>query len=288
MTTQHMDVDKVTGAIVSRFAPSPTGRLHLGHVRSAWEGWNLARAAGGRWLVRMEDIDKARCRAAHEVGILEDLAWLGLDWDGPVLRQSERGAAYAAAQVLLRDMGVIYPCVCTRADIAAAGGAPHGSEGPLYPGTCRGLDVPEDGAAWRLDAARAAALVGDLWFEDVRAGPVRGERMPVGSGLMGDFVVARRDAGVAYHLAVVVDDAFQGVTDVVRAEDLRPACHGQRLLQALLGLPAVRYHHHPLLLGADGKRLAKRDAAMTVADMRARGMAPAHVLAAAGAGGAAS
>jgi glutamyl-Q tRNA(Asp) synthetase len=275
--------------MVSRFAPSPTGRLHLGHVLSAWEGWRRARVAGGRWLVRMEDIDRARCGAEHEEGILEDLAWLGLDWDGPVLRQSERGAAYAAAQVLLRDLGVIYPCVCTRADIAAAASAPHRPEGPLYPGTCRGVDVLEDGAAdgaadgvaWRLDAARAAALVGELWFEDVGIGQVR-----VDFGLMGDFVVARRDAGVAYHLAVVLDDAFQGVSDVVRAEDLRLACHGQRLLQALLGLPAVRYHHHELLLGPDGKRLAKRDAAMTVADMRARGMAPADVLAAC-AGGAA-
>lgn len=278
MTTQHMD-----DAIVSRFAPSPTGRLHLGHVRSAWEGWRLARAAGGRWLVRMEDIDKARCRAAHEAGILADLAWLGLDRDEPVLRQSARGEAYAAALARLREMGVIYACVCTRADIAAAGGAPQGPEGPLYPGTCRGRDVPGTDvpgadAAWRLDAARAGAMAGELWFEDVGAG-----RMRVDAARLGDFVVARRDAGVAYHLAVVVDDAFQQVSDVVRGEDLREACHGQRLLQALLGLPAVRYHHHPLLLGPDGKRLAKRDGAMSVAAMRARGMTAAEVLAAAGA-----
>ncbi|WP_416907624.1 MAG: tRNA glutamyl-Q(34) synthetase GluQRS [Polymorphobacter sp.] len=270
----------------TRFAPSPTGRLHLGHVRSAWEGWRLARAAGGQWLMRMEDIDEGRCRPAFEAGIFEDLAWLGLDWDEPVVRQSARRDSYRDALARLRDMGLIYPCVCTRADIAAAVSAPHfgrmGPEGPLYPGTCRGRGVPEggglDGAAWRLDAARAAAMLGDLRFEDARAGEVLVE-----PGLLGDFVVARRDAGVAYHLAVVVDDAHQQVSDVVRGEDLLPACHGQRLLQAALGLPAVRYHHHPLLLGPDGKRLAKRDHSMTVADMRARGLSAAEVLAAAGA-----
>lgn len=273
MTTPDIDVDK---AIVSRFAPSPTGRLHLGHVLSAWSGWAMAWAQGGRWLVRMEDIDAARCRADYEAGILEDLAWLGLDWDGPVLRQSERLPVYAAALERLRVMGVIYPCVCTRADIAAAGGAPHGPEGLLYPGTCRGRDVDAAGAAWRLDAGLAAAMVGELWFDD--GGLVR-----VDAARMGDFVVARKDAGAAYHLAVVVDDAFQGVSDVVRGEDLREACHGQRILQALLGLPGVRYHHHRLVLGRDGMRLAKRDEALTVLAMRARGMAAVDVLAAAGA-----
>lgn len=273
MTTPDIDVDK---AIVSRFAPSPTGRLHLGHVLSAWSGWAMAWAQGGRWLVRMEDIDAARCRADYEAGILEDLAWLGLDWDGPVLRQSERLPVYAAALERLRVMGVIYPCVCTRADIAAAGGAPHGPEGLLYPGTCRGRDVDAAGAAWRLDAGLAAAMVGELWFDD--GGLVR-----VDAARMGDFVVARKDAGAAYHLAVVVDDAFQGVSDVVRGEDLREACHGQRILQALLGLPGVRYHHHRLVLGRDGMRLAKRDEALTVLAMRARGMAAVDVLASAGA-----
>lgn len=275
MTAQHMVGDKL---VRTRFAPSPTGRLHLGHALSALLGWRLARAAGGQWLVRMEDIDEGRCRPVFEAGILEDLAWLGLVPDGPVLRQSERRDAYGAALDRLRALGVIYPCQCTRADLAAAAGAPQGPDGPLYPGTCRDKPAWSEGAAWRLDAARAARLTGPLFFEDAGAG-----RIAVDAGLLGDIVVARRDAGTAYHLAVVIDDAYQGITHVVRGEDLLPACHGQRLLQAALGLPAVRYHHHPLLLGPDGKRLAKRDHSMTVADMRARGLSAAEVLAAAGA-----
>ncbi len=269
MTTQDMD------ETVTRFAPSPTGGLHLGHGFSAMLGWALAHGTGGRWLVRMEDIDTARCRPEYAAGILDDLHWLGLAPDGVVWRQSDRLPDHAAALERLRGLGVIYPCRCTRADIAAAANAPHGPEGPLYPGTCRGRHVPTGGAAWRLDAGRAAALAGPLWFEVATAG-----RVAVAPALLGDFVVARRDAGVAYHLAVVVDDAAQGVSDVVRGEDLLAACHGQRLLQALLGYPAPRYHHHLLLLGPDGKRLAKRDRAATLAGRRAAGATPDEVQAA--------
>jgi glutamyl-Q tRNA(Asp) synthetase len=264
--------------IVTRFAPSPTGHLHLGHAASALYGWRLARAHSGRWLVRMEDLDADRCRPDFEAAILEDLAWLGLIPDGPVLRQSTRAAAHADALAKLRALGVVYPCQCSRADIAAASTAPHdlliGPDGPLYPGTCRRRPASTENAAWRLDTARAAARTGPLAFEDAALGTVA-----VVPDLLGDIVVARRDAGLAYHLAVVVDDAHQRVTDVVRGEDLRPATHPQRLLQALLGLPTPRYHHHGLVWGPDGKRLAKRDAALALATLRARGVTPEQVIA---------
>ncbi len=262
MTTPDMVADF---PLVTRFAPSPTGLLHLGHALSAMLGWRLARAGGGRWLVRMEDIDTARCRPEHEAAILEDLAWLGLAPDGPVWRQSERAEAYGAALDKLRALGLIYACQCTRGDIAAAAAAPHGPEGPLYPGTCRSLGLVE--GAWRIDAARAAAIAGPLFRHD-RTGSTRG----VDPLALGDFVVARRGLGTSYHLAVVVDDAAQGVSLVVRGEDLDEATHAQRLLQAVLGLPAPRYLHHPLLCGADGKRLAKRDASASLAALRAAGM----------------
>lgn len=266
----------------TRFAPSPTGLLHLGHAFSALTGWRMARAAGGRFVLRIEDIDMTRCRPAFEAAIFEDLAWLGLDWDGTVWRQSERRGVYAEALERLQVLGVAYPCFCTRADIAAAGGAPQGPEGPLYPGTCRGL--PPDkvarrtavaAPAWRLDVARAAALAGPLDWQDAAAGVVRAapERL-------GDIVLGRRDIGAAYHLAVVVDDAAQGISDVVRGEDLFEATHVQRLLQALLGFAAPRYHHHALVAGADGRRLAKRDGGSTVAAARQAGADPVALAAA--------
>jgi glutamyl-Q tRNA(Asp) synthetase len=259
----------------TRFAPSPTGLLHLGHAFSALTGWRMARAAGGRFALRIEDIDTTRCRPAFEAAIFEDLAWLGIDWDGPVWRQSERLPVYAGALQRLRDIGVAYPCFCTRADIAAAGGAPQGPEGPLYPGTCRGLSDAEVAAksgtpAWRLDVSKAAVLTGPLHWDDAAAGVV-----PAAPERLGDFVLARRDIGAAYHLAVVVDDAAQGITNVVRGRDLFEATHVQRLLQALLGLPAPRYYHHALVTGADGKRLAKRDGGSTIAAARAAGEDPA-------------
>jgi glutamyl-Q tRNA(Asp) synthetase len=277
MTLPDFAVDNVDNLpFTTRFAPSPTGLLHRGHALSALLGWRLARRSGGRFILRIEDIDATRCRPEFEAAIFEDLAWLGLDWDGPVWRQSERGPVYRAALDRLVAMDVVYPCFCTRADIAAAASAPHGREGPLYPGTCRRL-APEERArrltterpAWRLDVAAALAITGPLQWHDAWAGPQRAD-----PAAQGDFVVARRDIGTAYTLAVVVDDAAQGVTDVVRGRDLFEATHGQRLLQALLGLPTPRYHHHHLVLGADGKRLAKRDQGETLAMLREAGTNP--------------
>lgn len=264
--------------VVARFAPSPTGLLHRGHALSALTGWRLAKAQGGRFLVRIEDIDRARCRPDHEAAIFADLAWLGLDWETPVMRQSERSAAYADALDRLKALGVVYPCRCTRADIAAAVAAPHGPAGPIYPGTCRGRGLGggggAEGLAWRIDVGKALDLTGPLDWHDADAG-----RVAATPALLGDFVVARRDLGTAYALAVVVDDAAQGVTDVVRGRDLFEATHGQRLLQALLGLPAPRYHHHRLLMGPDGKRLAKRDGGETLKALRDAGVTAAAVIA---------
>jgi glutamyl-Q tRNA(Asp) synthetase len=255
----------------TRFAPSPTGLLHLGHAYSAAIGHALARSTGGRWLLRIEDIDTTRCRQEFTEAIHQDLAWLGLSPD-EVLLQSDRRPAHQAALQRLADMGLAYPCFCTRADIAAAAGAPHGAQSP-YPGTCRTLD-PEHAAARaatephaiRLNAAAAAARTGPLhWHE--------GETpIPADPSIAGDIVLARKDIGVGYMLAAVVDDAHQGVTDIVRGRDLLDATPTQRLLQALLGLPAPRYHHHRLLLAPDGRRLAKRDRAETLASLRQSGV----------------
>lgn len=267
-------------SVVTRFAPSPTGRLHLGHAFSAREAWRFARASGGRFLLRIEDIDPGRCREEHVAGIMEDLAWLGLDWDGPVLRQSARLDAYAAALARLRAAGLVYPCFCTRRDIAEAGAAPHGPAGPVYPGTCRGLGAAERAArmeaephAWRLDMAAAVVRAGALLWEDLDAGPV-----PADPAAHGDVVLARKDAPASYHLAVVVDDAAQGVTHVIRGADLRAVTDIHRLLQALLGLPAPAWRHHRLLTDAQGRRLAKRDGAPTLMAMRAAGARAADVL----------
>lgn len=277
MTLPDFAVDNVDKLpLTTRFAPSPTGLLHRGHALSALLAWWLARRSGGRFILRIEDIDTTRCRPAFEAAIFEDLAWLGLDWDGPVWRQSERGPVYAAALDRLVALGVAYPCFCSRADIAAAASAPHGPEGPLYPGTCRHR-APRERArrlaterpAWRLDVAAALAITGPLDWRDAWAGPQQAD--PAAGG---DFVIARRDIGTAYALAVVVDDAARGVTDVVRGVDLFEATHGQRLLQALLGLPTPRYHHHPLVLGSDGKRLAKRDGGETLRAVREAGTDP--------------
>lgn len=278
MTIPDFVVDNVDNSpLTTRFAPSPTGLLHRGHAFSALLAWRLARQSGGRFILRIEDIDTSRCRPEFEAAILADLAWLGLEWDGPVWRQSERGPVYQAALDRLVAMGVAYPCFCTRADIAAAASAPHGPDGPVYPGTCRNL-APEqrarrlatEQAAWRLDVAAGLAITGPLTWHDRWAGLQQAD--PVG-----DFVIARRDIGTAYALAVVVDDAAQGVTDVVRGLDLFGATHGQRLLQALLGLPEPRYHHHPLVVDADGKRLAKRDRGETLQAVRDAGTDPAQL-----------
>lgn len=261
--------------IVTRFAPSPTGLLHRGHALSALTGWRLAQGKAGRFLVRIEDIDTARCRPQFEAAIFADLAWLGIGWETPVLRQSERGAAYSAALDRLKALGVVYACRCSRADIAAAATAPHGPAAAVYPGTCRQRAVTAtDRVAWRIDVAKALALTGPLDWHDAGAG-----RIVANPATAGDFVVARRDLGVAYALAVVVDDAAQGITDVVRGADLFEATHGQRLLQTLLGLPAPRYHHHRLVTGPDGKRLAKRDGGETLGNLRAAGVTTAQLIA---------
>ncbi len=292
--------------IVTRFAPSPTGRLHLGHAYSALIAHRFARESGGAFLLRIEDIDPGRTREEHVAGIQEDLAWLGIGWDGRVVRQSERLHLYRAALGRLKERGLVYPCFCTRAAIAAeiarSAAAPHGPDGAVYPGTCRpahftsshpgesrdpvpsvvlGPGFRRDGSdsvrphAWRLDVEAALNHLfpgprrGTLHWIDAAAGEVLAE-----PERFGDVVLARKDAPTSYHLAVTVDDAAQGVTDVVRGRDLLPATDIHRLLQALLDLPVPRYHHHPLLAGPDGQRLAKRNGAPTIADLRAAGADP--------------
>jgi glutamyl-Q tRNA(Asp) synthetase len=267
-------------SVVTRFAPSPTGRLHLGTAHSALVGWHAARRAHGRFILRIEDIDQSRCREEFVAGILEDLAWLGLDWDGAVRRQSAHFDDYRAALARLEAMGLIYPCFCSRAEIAAATTAPHGPAGAIYPGTCRRLSAAEratrlakgDSYALRLDTARALEATGPLTWCDLRAGDVVADPLA-----HGDIVLARKDTPTSYHLAVTVDDALQGVTLVTRGEDLFSATAVHRLLQALLGLPTPRYLHHRLLTDAAGRRLAKRDAALTLAALRASGKTPAEV-----------
>ena len=264
---------------VTRFAPSPTGRLHLGHAYSALLAHDFARERGGALLLRIEDIDPGRTRPEHVDGILEDLIWLGLSWDGEIVYQSERLDHHAAALERLKEGGLVYPCFCTRAaiaaEIAASAAAPHGPDGPVYPGTCRrlSLEAREQRAAaephaWRLDVAGAAAETGPLYWEDGDT------EVPAEPQAFGDVVLARKDAPVSYHLAVTLDDAAQGVTDVVRGRDLYAATDVHRLLQALLGLPVPHYHHHPLLADAGGRRLAKRHGAPTLADLRAGGADP--------------
>ncbi|WP_270938495.1 tRNA glutamyl-Q(34) synthetase GluQRS [Falsiroseomonas oryzae] len=275
--------------LVTRFAPSPTGFLHLGHAHSALAGWRRARAAGGRFLLRLEDIDPGRCRPDFADAIQEDLAWLGLDWDGPVRVQSAHLAEYRAALEALTAQGLLYPCFCTRAEIArevaAAASAPHGPDGPLYPGICRRLSDDERQArlaageahALRLDMARALARVPPLSFAEEGEG-----RIGCDPARFGDAVLARKDAPASYHLCVTHDDALQGVTLVTRGVDLKPATDLHRLLQALMGWPEPAYAHHPLLTDAAGRRLAKRDRAATLRDLRASGASPAAVRAMAG------
>jgi glutamyl-Q tRNA(Asp) synthetase len=267
--------------IVTRFAPSPTGYLHLGHAYSALYAWRAARENGGKFLLRIEDIDTTRCKPEFTDAILEDLAWLGLDWDGAVRKQSEHFADYKAALDKLDAAGVIYPCFCTRAGIAAeiarAGGAPQGEEGPLYPGTCRKITTEERlsriaaGAdfALRLDVAKASAVAGPLAWDEDEHGVVKAE-----PERLGDVVLARKDVPTSYHLAVTVDDALQGVTLVTRGADLFTATHIHRLLQALLDLPTPHYRHHKLLTDAQGKRFAKRDKALTLRSLREAGRTP--------------
>lgn len=273
-------------SIVTRFAPSPTGELHLGSAYSARIAWQRARDAGGTFLVRIEDTDIRRCRREYETAILEDLRWLGLDWDGEVRRQSDHFADYGKVLDLLDARGLIYPCFCTRADIAreiaAAASAPHGPDGPLYPGTCRSLSNEErrrriaagHELCMRLDAVRAAEQAGPYSFVDETRGRIEGQPL-----LMGDFVIARKDTPTSYHLAVTVDDHLQGVTLVTRGEDLLPSTHVHGLLQKLLGYAAPQYAHHRLLTDADGRRFAKRDKDLTIRALRDAGKTPDDVFA---------
>jgi glutamyl-Q tRNA(Asp) synthetase len=274
-------------SVVTRFAPSPTGRLHLGHAFAALQAYDAARVAEGRFLLRIEDIDQTRARPEFEAGIYEDLAWLGLSWEAPVLRQSERLSAYRAALETLAAQDLIYRCFKTRQEVMdEIGRAPHGPE--VYGGVYRGeaLDKGEEAHrlargeafAWRLSLARSRDALGGfegLAFREEGRGP-DGEQgwIRADPELAGDVILARKDVGVAYHLAVVLDDAHQGVTHVIRGHDLFAAAHIQRLLQALLGLPTPTYRHHRLLLGPDGKRLAKRNGGETLSDLRAAGVTP--------------
>jgi glutamyl-Q tRNA(Asp) synthetase len=263
---------------ITRFAPSPTGYLHLGHAFSAFNAWTRARASGGRFLLRLEDIDPARCRPEYAAAIQEDLAWLGLDWDGPIRFQSEHLDEYQHSIDTLSEQGLVYPCFCTRADItreiAASAAAPHGPDGaPLYPGTCRRLSP----------AARAARIAaGDpfaLRLNMTEANRANLHYCEAGEGRIschperfGDVVIARKDAPASYPLCVTHDDAVQGVTLVTRAVDLQPATELHRLLQALLGWPSPNYAHHRLLTDTAGRRLAKRDKALTLRSLRAEGV----------------
>ena len=249
----------------TRFAPSPNGRLHLGHALSAIVAHDLAKAGGGRFLLRIEDIDGPRSRAELAEEFRRDLAWLGLEWE-EVPAQSTRLASYAAAAEALRARGLIYPCTCTRSEIEAAG-ARAGLEGLIYPGSCKHrAPDPARPAAWRLDAAKALAATGPLTWEDALAGP-----QAVDLSGLGDVVLVRKDLPASYHLAVTLDDAADGVTLVTRGADLFAASHVHRTLQALLGLPVPRWHHHPLLLGEDGEKLAKRRGSPALAERREAG-----------------
>ncbi len=270
---------------LTRFAPSPTGRLHLGHAYSALFAEQQARQADGRLLVRMEDIDTTRCRPEFDHAIIEDLEWLGLSYEPNIRRQSQHMDDYAGALATLHDMDLLYSCFCTRSDIRqeidAAGYAPHdipsGPDGPLYPGTCRNLSPSEqqdredagDSFALRLDMSAAIKVGGPLHWTDRAQGQMTAE-----PELFGDVVLARKDTPTSYHLAVSLDDHLQGITLVTRGEDLFAATHVHRLIQALLGLDTPEYRHHRLLTDENGKRFAKRDKAQTLAELRNQGESP--------------
>lgn len=276
-----MSARLATNSFVTRFAPSPTGRLHLGHAFSALTAFDAARAAGGRFLLRIEDLDRGRCRPEFEAAIEEDLAWLGIAWERPVRRQSGHMSDYAGALARLIDAGLVYRCFKTRKELMAdAAQAPHGPTDVV-----RGRALPKaeessrlgrgDAFAWRLWLDRAKERLGARWDELgfladgvwIKAEPER----------LGDVILARKEFPASYHLASVWDDALQGVTCVIRGEDLAEAAHAHVLLQALLDLPTPEYRHHRLILGADGKRLAKRDRAATLAALRQSGVAPDEV-----------
>jgi glutamyl-Q tRNA(Asp) synthetase len=273
--------------MIARFAPSPTGPLHLGHAYAAVFAYELAMEKGGRFFLRFEDIDVTRVRDQYYLAIERDLVWLGIHWDGTPIRQKDRLPAYTDSLQKLKSLHVVYPCFCTRREIQqelkSVIHAPHGPEGEaMYPGTCRDLTPTEraerigQGQAhcWRLDARRAIELTGPLVFEDQIKG-----RLDVDPLLLGDVVLARKDIATSYHLAVVTDDHFQGVTDVTRGEDLLSSTHVHRILQSLLGLAVPVYHHHRLIVDEAGKRLAKRDDAVSLATLRDQGKKREDILA---------
>jgi len=273
-----------TPPFVTRFAPSPTGLMHLGHAYAALFAAHAARETGGRFILRIEDIDRGRCRPQFEEAIFEDLRWLGLTWDEPVRRQSEHMEDYAAALTRLDELGVIYPCFCTRSEIRLeikhADEAPHGPDGPHYPGTCRALSFEDrkqrilmgKAHAWRLDMSKAVAITGDFDWTDRGLGLQKAD--PAAAG---DVVVARKDVPTSYHLAVTIDDYLQGVTLVTRGDDLVHATNIHRLIQALLGVEPPIWHHHPLITDSYGVRLAKRNRATTIRSQRQAGKTPAEV-----------
>lgn len=297
-------------SVVERFAPSPNGRLHIGHAFSALTAWEAARAKGGRFLVRIEDLDQARARPEHEAAMFEDLAWLGVEWETPVLRQSDRFAAYREALATIEARGLAYPCFCSRKDIdaalsapqegsaapAAGADAPIGPDGPAYPGICRSLSDAERGKrhaahqpfGLRLDMRKAIAALGGagvvskLSFKELEQGPQR-EKKKINLdpdflvGACGDVLLARKDTPASYHVAVVLDDAHQGVTHVTRGRDLFYATMIHRLLQALLGRPTPIYRHHRLIRDAEGRRLAKRDRDVGLSELREAGVTPAEI-----------
>ncbi|WP_018969949.1 tRNA glutamyl-Q(34) synthetase GluQRS [Rubritalea marina] len=272
--------------VITRFAPSPTGLLHLGHLYSAHLAHQLALSTQGQFLVRFEDIDETRTRDTFYQAIEEDLEWAGLHAPKPFLRQRDRLAAYDLALDKLKELGVIYPCFCTRREIqnelTQLAHAPHGSDGPHYPQICHGMSDSQinqklaEGRtpSWRLDARKAGAIVGALSFHDHYHG-----KITVQPELLGDLILARKDIGTSYHIAVVVDDAYQGISDVVRGRDLLDSTHIHRLLQVLLELPEPRYHHHPLVTDDTGVRLAKRHAARSLQSLRSKqGLTPQQAL----------
>lgn len=258
----------------TRFAPSPTGYLHLGHAYAA----QVAREHGSTVLLRIEDIDGTRSTDAYAEAILDDLLWLGVSWDGEVVRQSDRMDAYRSALGVLDSRGLLYPCSCTRKEIQASAEAPHGPEGPIYPGTCKARTHTErealidSGAHYALRLDIGACNLPHLVWEDAD-----GTWHVTDPARIGDFVVARKETPTSYHLAVVVDDAFQQVTLVTRGRDLEAATHPQSVLQYLLGITPPRYLHHALVCDETGRRLAKRDGDTAVRHLRARGWSPAQV-----------
>ncbi|MDB4783333.1 tRNA glutamyl-Q(34) synthetase GluQRS [Verrucomicrobiales bacterium] len=265
--------------VITRFAPSPTGRLHLGHAYSALFAESLANRDGGKFFLRIEDIDKNRCREEHIEGIYEDLKWLGICWDPEVLLQSTRFDEYKNSIKILSQMDVLYPCFCSRKKIEAeqsnVGLAPHGPGSPKYSGNCRGIgfEEKEDRMAkgeihsWRLDCSKASAITGELQWFDQLAGT-----MKVEPSILGDVIISRKDIATSYHLAVTLDDAKQGVTLISRGEDLMESTHVHRLLQCLLELPVPQWCHHKLIKNSDGKRFSKREGSLTLKEMRDSGI----------------